>query len=868
MKKKVLVTLLAMAILININFTACKKNEKTADNEPDSNRTPEVTIVLSEMEKELASLDTDYKAGKVNESDYHASRLEVFVKGKSTDISSEEDIENTTKIPVDMSLDIQWMIDHYDTLSDKEKAMVDDITSMPGTDNEASSSFFSIFTRTVHAEEEPYSVEIGNNAILFADNAIIGEHVREAVEEAYIDASLQYDQYLGMILDTPIRFFMEPLGIDVESFSYQKQEILLDEPVRNAFYIHINPFLSDDYIKASVYHELFHAYQYALEYDRLIDTHRFVMESTAIWAVLFMDESIGYHLRYSDPVYQNPSLKVEDMSENDMKSWYQLYYFYYTEMEDTTLNERIIKEMPTQADFMECLLTVLGKDHRIHNMMAYFAQYLFAERDMSDIPFKANSPLADKTFSIDIADSMTHEEMMDKRVDNWIHYNLTYPGYQVVNILPGEDQEAFLNITSDLGIADEKKKAGMVVFGETGDGKWKLILNGRYDTFVGSVDFKKENIEMITIIFFSYDTDSDTSHAFQWDYEQRIKGEGLIEIEVHTMNNMIDSFENKDYNIVIVEDIERYNPDSTGELGAYQDLIIGDMYFVNQLEMTFQGKTSFEDNGEDGSKLKMDSSYIGTYEYKQGDLGAGAFTNQLIQLPQMDIGSPGEASLGDALSGLGGLGGMEGLGDLPGLSDMLNDAKDMLDEEMGNFLPPLDYLIRMKENSESKIFHFYQQMPSNIGEKEWIHKVQTNTMTDADGEVDVYNLESDEQLMESLFPTWFYNPFYDPEAAKSIMESLPQDPLTLVDQFNSTEDIMTQVAAINGLFDKGNLYDAINQGALTVDISIINPKWTGSQTQELSYIEKTFSGRILANFTDDIGTNYIIEISFSYDFSR
>lgn len=865
MKKKVLITVLVMAILFNINFTACKKNDKSNDDAKSSGNKTEVTVVLSKMEKEMQSLDEKFKTGKINETDYHTARLEVFVKEKTAVIASKDKTDNMEKIPVDMSLDIQWMIDNYENLSESQKSLIDEITAIPGSHEDEETSLFSLFNRKVNAEEDSYHLDIGENSMVLADDSIIGERVGPIIEDAYIDSLVHYEEYLGVNLDTPVRFIIEPLGIDVESFSYQKQEILLDEPAVNAFYIHINPYLSDEYIKACVYHELFHAFHYKMGYDRLIDTQRFVMESTAIWAVIYMDESIQYHMRYSDPIYQNPSLKVEEMTEDDMKSWYQLYYFYFTEMEDTTLNVRIIKEMPIQVDFMECLLTVLGKDHRIHNMMAYFAQYLFAERDISDIPFKSNSPLAEKTFSSSIIKDMTHEELMDNAVDSWIHYKLDYPGFQIVTIAPGEDQEAFLNITSDLGLEDSKRKAGMVVFGETGDGKWKLILNGRYDTFVGKVDFKKENIEWMTIIFFSYDTESETQHAFQWDYEQRIKGEGYIDINVHAIDINPDYSEDKKYSIVIVEDIERYNPEGTGELGAYVDLVLGDLYYVNQLEMTFQGETQHDESHNDGSKMKIDSSYNGIYSYKQGDLGMGAFTNQLISLPQIGDSSTGESSLSDALSGLGGIIGTEGLG---GLSDMLKDANDMLKEEMGNILPPMDHLIRVKESSESEIFHFYQQMPSNMNEKEWVHKIQTYTTTDSDGDVKVSNIESDEHLMEQLFPTWFYNPDYDPEAAKSIMETLPQDPEAMLEQFSSTEDIMSQLSAINGLFDKGNLFSSINQGELTIDMSTINPKWTGVQIQEISYIDKTFSGKIFADFEDETGVSYIIDISFSYDFSR
>jgi hypothetical protein len=686
--------------------------------------------------------------------------------------------------------------------------------------------------------------------------------LKSAFEKAYP----KYESFFNTHLQGDVMIKIEPYDSDIESFSFSFDD---------TFYIFINTRISSDLMTGSLYHELFHAYQNELGYNRFDNLHKFIMESTAIWATTYVDEDLGYHLRYTDAIFENPSLDIENMKEEDIYSWYQLYYFIYQEKGDDELVRNIIKGMVNETDFTTGLIKVLGKEHYMHNLMAYFGQYLFAQIGTSEIAFKDTSILGLNSFSEDIIeDQFVSEFSILKDENGWSYQDFDKAGFRIHRINIEDNSDATLTITSDMGVekGDGKGKTGMIVFGES-EGVWKILLNGRYDDFVTSIDFNRDKISELIVIYFNYDTSNNIPHGFVWDYEKRIKGEGRITINVKKELNSPAIEDNLEYTITIVEDIEKYKTENSNELGGYESLILGDVYYVSNLQATYDGLYTFEDEYEDGGMSSITKEYYGTYNYSDGDESNHPFENVLLTLPPLpsndSIETPAIPDISEMLGGLEGmegLEGLEGLADLGNLTQELNDANDMLKEVTKNILPPMNSLIRIKKNDESSTFHFYRQLPPQIQSEKWIHVIVESITIDSEGDEEYSKSESDIELYGNFFPSWFHNPYYDPEEAENMLSSLETDPEVLKEKYKSTQDVMSELSVFNGILDKSNLFKSINNGPFTIDASVINNRWEGEQTQEIVFIDDLFAGSIETFYVDENGEQYDITIEFSYDF--
>jgi len=897
-------------ILLAIGLSGCKSKESEkniqSSNETESEAAKEQVVNSEQVVKNaFEKLDTEFEAGTLSESDYHSSRVQLVLSSLNHDEGEHKDVSfSETTQPIDISLDVQWMAEHFAELEDQDKEWIKQLSATPDTLGAAitETTFFASnksandserisinpFRGWVAQAEEPTGPLIqlwDDNVTYMSSVAFLEEQLSEQLHEAYLTAVLSYDQFLGVSLSDEVVIHVEYYAMGVESYSFRFNDVT---------HIHINGIIPSDLLEGSMYHELFHAYQFQLGYHPLFPEQHFTMEASAIWAVTYVDEALGYHNRYDDAIYLNPILDPSVMSEEEIKSWYQLLYFMYQDWNAQDTVKRLVLEMPKRTTLHEALLTVLEKDSRLHNLMAYFGTYLFAERATSDVEFSVNSPLADLTFEASLYETMDARDMADlPQEDGWIERNMDQTGFYLVRVNTA-NPESGLVIMSDLGNELSKGESGMVVMGES-DGRWKTLLDGRYDSLHTAIDFKEDAIDALILIFFNYSDSKQQSHKHTWEYNERIVGEGNVDITIEkkqlaTLGDTSETTKTERHHYMVVENIELFDTEGSEDETDYMKLIIGDAYYVKEMQIQYDGSILKTSTEEDDTQFREDILLSGRYAYQDGDLPMD-FSNEMLQFPDMSSllggnsssdssgSSVGGVSLGDlagqaqaALEGFEALGGSEINVTLPGVDELeaignpseeMSAAADLLADAM----PKIGQLIRVKEMESAGLFELYPTFPSNLPSKEWVHRRSTLTLTKADGDVTRSVSEADIVMQEGIFPVWFHNPFFDPKVSQEKLSQIDGNPADFAAEYDTTEKITDQIRIMNGLYNINNLYETLNAGNFEYNIQDIYPSRIGTLTQRLDLEGQVFEGLIQADYIEN-NVQYTVSITLHYSFSE
>lgn len=203
-----------------------------------------------------------------------------------------------------------------------------------------------------------------------------------AIEEAYLTASIHYEQLLDMKRSNYLVIHVGMYTPEIEAFSFERDGI---------YHLHVNGILPTNILKGAFYHELFHAYQYNLGYTRKSDFENWMMEAQSIWAVSYIEPELDYHHRYNDALYHNLSFLSEIIAEDAYHSWYQFYYFMCQEKNGLSNVIDYIKKAHHHDSLYSLLLEDQKYDYRLQNLFAEFALYMFAREVDQIVDFNANS---------------------------------------------------------------------------------------------------------------------------------------------------------------------------------------------------------------------------------------------------------------------------------------------------------------------------------------------------------------------------------------------------------------------------------------------------------------------------------------------
>ena len=833
-------------ILFLIFAVGCSKSAEKEETNPPVQETEFISTVRQ--------LDLAYEEGELSEKDYHSNKVSLLLDSNLLDDSFS--YQTSASENIDLAYDIQWMIYHYDELTPQQKQLLSELIDKGKISNE--SSYRIPFVKVAYAmgEDNPYPKKIADNVYITGPLGVVDEEVAQYVENLYLDNFNIYLGYLGIeSLDMPIVISLYPMvpGIDSTSF-YAAEETLLSEG-KPTFYIHLNSAASDDTIKGSFLHEYFHAHQFQMGYTRATKEEEFLMESTAIFAVAYVDENLDYFHRFDKHIFNNPILNVDMMDQMEIKSWYQLYYMTYYDLNNHDFMKDLLEYSWFPKTLYEKLKIAAGSEDKLQNIFAEFGKKLFMET-----PLASNIPYDGHTFDESVVEDMSSLELENDNHEIMNKLDLVEMGYYPMRVTLEDAEKAYIEIISNIGEVDKKSKTGLIIYYEK-DGIWEELLDGKFESLIAMLNLKKNPTDYLMFIPFNYDSEEPQEHEFSFNVQRRIEGEGFIDIHYSEESNpyLLTREYEKEYNITIVENIELLEQSAEGEIGDYMKLITGDSYYVKDFQALFVGDVT-DGNPEDDFTSTI---YLGDFTYKDGD---ASFENTLLNFPMPDINN--------VLSGLEGI--FEGFEDLPGvdMSDLpeIPNMNEIIADELGDglnmqsLLPPIDSLYRFKDDMITNRFNFYPALPPKISTEEWIEATKTHSYIDNDGKRKTDVTIESTLIIGEVFPLWFVNPFFDPVAAESAMVGIPTDPNEFVENYSDTGEILEQIAAINGQFDKSNLALAINAGPFDFDISEIKSGTTGNMVQELKYIDKKFTAYIHAEYTTEDGSRIKINIDFEYNF--
>jgi len=383
------------------------------------------------------------------------------------------------------------------------------------------------------------------------------------------------------------------------------------------------------------------------------------------------------------------------------------------------------------------------------------------------------------------------------------------------------------------------------------------------------------------VVFFNYGK-GPTSKSYQWQINETVKGKGTIKIVSKTSNMRLGgSGSMQEAVITISEDVEKYSPESSGDLADFGRLVTGDVYAVSKMSVSYHGLKTLYD--EDDAYLYTQFLYDGNYNYTKGQ-----DSNVTFQNPILSFGAPGAGNAGtipdagntltDAFKqlenaqGLPGIdqilqeSGINDLGGADGINAQLKESQSELSDLLGDLVPPMSELIRMKEEKEMHIFSFYQTLPPQITGGDWVEMETTTLYRDADGQINSKVTNSKTGLPDGVFHTWFYNPDFNEKSQADALKRITMSPEQMAGM-TSVSEISENIAIVNGAFDMTNLGYQINTGEKTFDISNLRPTYIGTQTQSIAFENNILTGKINASFNDEKGILHEVTIEIHYNFN-
>lgn len=906
-------------------FSSCKKSSEDRTNEDESAVTSqhenkdENEHELSDEEKAITPkdvlssddmdtattielIDEAFEEGKIEAAVYHTSKVQSALVYGLSDMN--ENLITREGNTVDLSKDAQWLIDNYEGLDSDGKSLVEKMITFTETDDNITSSLLDGLALNVHAGglivDDPvfYPREISENVWIttLTPNVELSLEKESTVVNAYLDNE-DIANFLNLVeskYKIVISAFAMPPHVDSMSFLSANPAVLGFDG-ESTFHIQVNILKDNDVIIASIIHELFHCYQYELGYTRATETEEFLMESTAIWAIKHQVPDNDYPIQYDDHIlFSGIDFEISDMDAETMKSWYQLPYMIIDQYDTDDFMYAYLTGGLTSATIPEALEFAIEDKGALHDTYARFGQMMFGDTHTVDLLIPEEAPYAYEKID---DDQYTFEDFLDMAErepgKSMGEINLSDAGYYPIVCMLDEFDNAKIDIMSALSDEENHQNTGMIVFIHEDD-QWRLVMDGEYLDFMSYIDLKDAPASELLLVFFSY-SPVDTNHKYALNIQERISGEGSIDINIKTTYTPDDADSNtvistSEYNLYITENIELLSQEGgASNANAMPQFVLGDVYYIKDFQAILDGVSQVEK--ADGTSDVY--GYSGQFNYKDGDPLSTSNGDSLFAIdlesfftsPSPGDGSPGSNTsldlngLLDSLGDLGTLPEMEGLADeLNGLESDLVGAQDemaALNEELGGnalgiFSLGAGKLNRFKEIMAQETFHFYPEMPNGLISSEWVDVTRIRKYYDEDNRLVSETTDSTSLLTFDPIPLWFVNPYYDEDEALEAAELLQEnfDPDLFLEEFSSTDAVADQIIIMNGLMDKHNLFNAFNEGSSTFELNEDSGSKEGVQVQELKYDETTdvLTATITAIY-DEFGTEYEVTIEMRYAFN-
>lgn len=891
--KKWIRRLLVIGIVFAL-VAGCSGKDQTTDTEETSNEVSEDKGQVENEDKteskarvidksddsvqsSLEELTESYEEGEVTELEYSMNLVSLAFSESQEVIVREGE-------QYDLSDNAQMLVDNYTSLDAEGQKLVDHMMG-DYTTSDDSARLMDYFMPRVHAEDTLYPKKIMEGAYL--THPLVDVALNTELESMIIDNYLAVESMVGgplgmvkskyRILITTYPMIdafssysvldIRPLGLDSD-FEYGQ-----------TFVIHLNSEADEDTLKGSLIHELFHAYQYEMGYSRKNNMEKFLMESTAIWAVTHVDKELFYPYMYEDELYVNQvNFDVAFMDDALRKSWFQFHWFITEEMLVPNYIKELLENGLISDQFMSTLNLTLPEE-QMHTVMADFGQRLVCNISDSSVGMPEEAPYADDAMGPTEFDVVTIEELMIKTTESSMsEIPFISPGFIFYKTDLGERGEVIVDVMNNVEGMAGYDLTGLTALYQEG-GQWKVLLNGGRDEFTGKLDTKDKEIGELVFIFFSFNDMENPNHQYSLTLQERIKGEGSITIHIK-QTNLADSdskivHDVAEYDMDITEDVELFKVEGGSYDDMMVDLLMGDSYFVKKFQALHTGERiiRYEDGTRDtydyNGEFIFNSDQAGDNDYPNNMI-SNSFTGMLDQAKEMLDQMPGLPDMSD-LPGGDSAGGIE-LPDLGGLQDQMNDAINSAMDEIGGagldmdlLFPNPNKLMRLKEIPQNETFHIYPTMPVGLLDTDWIEVNTTKTFFDDEGNLQTTTDYGHTQIVFDPYPLWFRNVNYDPQAVEDMADTIPQDPAEWAANFDEMSDVTDQLLFINGNLDATNLYHSFDSGEESFIIESFDSAKQGDMYQELIFTESGFEAMIRSTYTE-YGSEYEVNLHMKYDF--
>lgn len=757
-------------------------------------------------------------------------------------------------------------------------------------------------------------VEIVPTVFFNAYSPEIMEQYEALIELAYLEAAERFDDYLIISPEFQIEITLTPELVGNRSISSMMPGLLPGEENKEIFTIHINSNQSDDFIKGSLYYELFKAYQAELGLKNTTDEEKWLQQATAMWAVNLVDSELQFETLFNKYLYEKPCEMVDFMDDNLRKSWYQLFY-YATEIlsmksfvKDVLMNYQITNDLDEAFN-------VSATKVQLFELFGELGQVIAVDPYDNTLILQDMSNIDESEFIITDDQIIEEENIVESSNGEWETVDLASFGYEsrIIELEGSEGNkiEILNNLESDF----ENQTAMSVMVFE--DDQWKNELGPNKLEPLAVLDLKTRDIEKIYLLFYSFAMNEAKTHDYNVSINKQIDAKGTINCQVTKSWLKIDGEPErvKDYEYTITENIKLYQQAQSEDELQTQSLVIGEVYYVDKMSIEYISDESVKyDDGESVVKTSA-----GQFNYNNGDagmdlLGGNPMTDMLSETSSENSsetpgggmegmmgaigsllgggeedGAEGEPSMNDILklfspgkteenSGEGGGEGdpSNGMNDILNLfssggteggSDEIEGLEGFDMSEAAGILSPTNQLNRIKIDFNGHSFHIYPTVPPNISSDEWISTKTVTTYFDAYGDKKTSTSTTmGYPHQNEFFPTWLHNAFYDEDEAHEQMDELPKTQEEFASQFQDMQSITSQIGTLNENFDELNLFKLLNKGTINFESSEIDSDNEGRHEQEVIFEDNEIIAHITANYVDENATEYEIHITIEYVF--
>lgn len=738
---------------------------------------------------------------------------------------------------------------------------------------------------------DPLEVEIYDGIFLITyDPELHTSH--DAISDAVFDSAQEFELLSFQKPAFRIEIIPYDMPACLSSYSVFLPADFADLISKPVFRIFIDPNASEDIQKASIVHELFHAYQEQALFSGPVsmngETVDWLREATALWAVDRVYPANDYELGSVGTIYINPNVDYTLLEECGAHTWYQMFYYFTKVLYtcDSSYVHSLFADYKMKLNMDAAFNEAHGAREDLNRDFADLGMALFGGVE-EEKTFESAEPFyPSSTVYIADEDIVLLEEILDNSGSEWQEYTFNTPGFHYMMISIPEGYEGRLIFSQSLPLtAEDELRTGMrLAVHRDNEWKWEETT---YEPSLLAVDIK-EDVDSVLFMLFSTSFEQPETVQYQVSPGSSQKAKGTIEVKWEKeFKTSEDKAQKETMTTTFTEELEKTDSeaeDAQSQAMAY--MATGERYFVKHMVVN-QTYHSFSQDGQETKEING----TGSYSYNSDTGGSAGFIPSLPEIPGLSdlediMNNQLIPSLEELEEMMGGLENQESQNEsdapsIPELPELLPDTPDMPELPVFPDIPELPDLsglslpeMGLGMGSLSRIvlwpnigaFEFYPVLPPDIASEKWMNYEYTHIYPDPamDGKLSSNELTYADTPYE-LLPLWFVNPDFSPDAGEDL-QFKPEDMADIED----TQEMMDIIASMQTRLNKMNLQKLIDNPneSYVIDIrDTIDPVPESAILKEkASFIDDTFEAELTAEVITAKGNVITVTINAKYSF--